>query len=865
MKRFSLLASICLLFISFQLQAQVMAEWVENDPENDQFKIALGYPVPIPVDTPEPFDGFRTYAGLNMRHQDLAATTPWVHPEAIGTTHHGRTIWAYRLGDGDLLTTDGFPEAATLTNGGIHAREWQTPEVVTGILELLATHESDGHFYDYLRENVNMIVIPSMNIDGFLQTQRYPRRNYLMSDPNDPTGSPRDGRMRRKNMRDTDENLLTTFDHLNGIDLNRNNDPYWAYNPGRSSDNPQSLVYHGSFAASEPEIQALDVAAQLGPIDRLRLFTDVHSFSMVTYWMKTNYFRLARETERVQDTFADHHRALPSETWYPVPGLEVVSENVGFGMTNEYFTETYRIPSWGLEVEPSAGQSIHNPLPGGGGDYGGTHENGHDGFILPESEIRRVREELAQSFAAIYYRQSGPPSVRSIKMFDTVTGALVFEAEWDTVDNQTRTLFSNQVQPLQLNHQYEAWMSFNKPMRWRENGEVARFPGQLLRTLNLEADMLVLNSPLTTIVESADWIDQPGHAPDGYMNYIYDALKITFSLPEDEQNLANVTRLSDARLVIDTRDMTDLRLDANPATVANWEDGVWKRYENENGTEVDTGGPDDTISFQVTNETLPPPFLLEPGITSAWFDLTHDGEGFLLEMLANDSAVMYWFTYDENGEQDWYIAFGEVDGNRILFPNLLRVSGGEFGPGFDPSKITEEVVGSASFVWTGCDQGDMSYQIGTQHDRMQIIRITRLMGLDCGLPRTSPVSEAALLSGSWFDPTHAGEGYNVEVLNDGQVIVYWFSYDPAGNRRWFFGIGEIREGKLAFDNMLTSSGGIFGPDFDPATVEYKPWGTLELDLTCEGGTATYSSTEEGFGSGTLDVTRLTNIDTLPCP
>jgi len=65
--------------------------------------------------------------------------------------------------------------------------------------------------------------------------------------------------------------------------------------------------------------------------------------------------------------------------------------------------------------------------------------------------------------------------------------------------------------------------------------------------------------------------------------------------------------------------------------------------------------------------------------------------------------------------------------------------------------------------------------------------------------------------------------------------------------------------------MLTSSGGIFGPDFDPTTVEFTHWGTLELDLGCNSGTATYSSTEAGFGSGTLNIIRLTNIDELLCP
>ena len=64
--------------------------------------------------------------------------------------------------------------------------------------------------------------------------------------------------------------------------------------------------------------------------------------------------------------------------------------------------------------------------------------------------------------------------------------------------------------------------------------------------------------------------------------------------------------------------------------------------------------------------------------------------------------------------------------------------------------------------------------------------------------------------------------------------------------------------------MQTSSGGVFGPDFDPATVEFESWGTLELDLDCDSGTATYTSTEDGFGSGVLNIVRLTTIEGFGC-
>jgi hypothetical protein len=852
------------------VQAQVLTEWVETRNPSDTNIIALGYPVPIPVDTPLPFDGFRTYAGLHMRHQDLAASTEYVHPEQIGTTFSGRAIWAYRLGDADRLTIDGLPEPATLTNGGIHAREWQTPEVVTGILELLALHENDHHFYDYLRDNVNMVVIPSLNIDGFMQTQRTPSLNYLQADIDFPDDSPRDGRMRRKNMREADEDLFTTMDLLNGVDLNRNNAPFWDTNPDRSSDDPRSIVHHGSAPQSEGETQALDTAAELGPVDRLRIYTDVHSFSQVHFWTTNDNDRLARQAEDVLKVFTDHHIAFPAAKWYAYADRFSVAKNQGIGTTDEYFTNIYQVPSWTLEVEPSNGQSYHSPLPGSGADYGGVVENGHDGFILPESEIKRVREELAQSFAAVYYRQAGPPNIQSLRLVDTETGGVVYEADWDLVDNQSRELHVQQLQPLQISHSYDFWLSFNKPMRWRVDGEVVTFPGQPESGLDLDASVLVDSRPMTTTLEAADWLNQPGGAPDGYVNYQDDALKITFRFPSDAQNRELSAGGAEAILRLRTADITGMRTDANPGTIADWQDGHWTGYEDSGGNDSDFGGFDTSLSFQITDQAVESPFLIEAGVTSSWFDPSHDGEGYLIEILKNNKAVMYWYTYDDKGAQDWFFAPGEVHGNRIEFATLFRASGGEFGPGFDPGKVTLEEVGSASFIWSDCDSGSMSYRVGMQQGRMELTRIVTLLGLGCTYPAAQddplpPVPEQALLSGSWYDPTHNGEGLNLEMLADGRALVYWFSYDKQGNRRWFFGIGEYREGKLVFDDMQTSSGGIFGPDFDPDSVEFKSWGTLEMELTCNEGTVSYSSSEDGFGSGELNVVRLTSIEGLNCP
>lgn len=864
MKRLLLSCVLLTLAVFNDSSAQVQTEWVETRQNAQDPVIALGYPVPIPVDSPLPFDGFRTYAGLHMRHQDLAASTPFVHAEAIGTTRSGRTIWAYRLGDDDLTTLDGLPEAATLTNGGIHAREWQTPEVVTGVLELMALQESDNHFYDYLRDNVNMIVIPSLNIDGFMQTQRYPTLSYMQIDPDFPDSYPRDGRMRRKNMLDVDEAFNTTFDLLNGVDLNRNNAPFWASNPNRSSSDSESIVHHGASAASESETRALDVAAHLGPAAKLRLYNDVHSFGQVLFWARSENIRLTGQNIRTMRLFRTHHLDFSAAKNYKVPTLSSANEGFGIGSTDEYFTYTYEVPAWTLEIEPTGGDPYHLPLTGNGADYGGVVENGHDGFILPESEIRRVREEVAQSLAAVYFRQAGPPHIQALKITDKATGAVVFDSEWDRVDQQRRELYRDQIQALQLNRDYHIWLSFNKPMRWLVDGNIAAFPGQADASTQVVTKALIDNTELSMTVTDPQWLTEPGGAPNGYVNYRTDAYTMTVNFADDSNNQALVAGGAEAGLELFSSDMTGMATDSNPATIVDWGDGHWNGYENNYGDETDYGGIDRQIKFQITDAAVEPTFELDASISASWLDPDHNGEGWLLEILADDIAVVFWYTYDLEGNQDWYVGRGFVQGNSIQFPDMYQASGGEFGPGFDPDKISRDTVGVASFVWTDCNEGSMRYQFGILHGRQRLSRITNLWGLPCPISSgpfpPDPIPELAKYSGSWVDPSHNGEGFNLAVLEDNRVVVFWFSYDANGERRWFYGIGEDRNGVIVVDDMLTTSGGVFGPNYNPDDIVQSHWGTLELAIDCDGGTATYSSTEPGFGSGTLNVKKITNLD-----
>lgn len=101
-------------------------------------RVALGYPVPIPADTQTAFDGFRSYAALDARLSDLSLLSADIRADVLGQTRAERGIPVYLLGDADTSTAEGFAESAALINGGIHAREWASPEVVVNLIETMA-------------------------------------------------------------------------------------------------------------------------------------------------------------------------------------------------------------------------------------------------------------------------------------------------------------------------------------------------------------------------------------------------------------------------------------------------------------------------------------------------------------------------------------------------------------------------------------------------------------------------------------------------------------------------------------------------------------------------------------------------------
>ncbi len=254
--------------------------------------------------------------------------------------------------------------------------------------------------------------------------------------------------------------------------------------------------------------------------------------------------------------------------------------------------------------------------------------------------------------------------------------------------------------------------------------------------------------------------------------------------------------------------------------------------------------------------------------SGTWYDPTHDGEGYLIEILDGNSAVVYWFTYDKNGDQVWIFGVGAITGNTISITDALITNGGVFGPGFNPASVVRNTWGSLSFTFSDCNNAVVNYDGPPEFGSGILIlqRLTSIAGLSCDQAPQVENQDAGFgrITGLWYDPTHDGEGYLIEILDENRALIYWFTYDSNGNQAWIIGVGTVNGRTITIESSIFTIGGVFGPDFDPNSVERLEWGRITFGFaSCSLGTVRYESSA-GFGSGTLELIRLTSIDDYIC-
>lgn len=133
--------------------------------------------------------------------------------------------------------------------------------------------------------------------------------------------------------------------------------------------------------------------------------------------------------------------------------------------------------------------------------------------------------------------------------------------------------------------------------------------------------------------------------------------------------------------------------------------------------------------------STPPPQPFVPCLSGDWyFGPSHDKEGLIIHFVEPGFLVVYWFTYDQFGNEMWlfgstgsFVGFGPVD------IDMVRYEGPSFGPFYDTGDLAESAVGTITLSWSDFDHGSVAYSFGggLGSGVYPLTRITQMLDLPC--------------------------------------------------------------------------------------------------------------------------------------
>lgn len=140
---------------------------------------------------------------------------------------------------------------------------------------------------------------------------------------------------------------------------------------------------------------------------------------------------------------------------------------------------------------------------------------------------------------------------------------------------------------------------------------------------------------------------------------------------------------------------------------------------------IDVVVMDDFIYGEPNENPDAPPFAMNLGLVGAWFNPATAGQGFLFDLLTDERQFFFltWFTFTEDGEQQWFTAGGNFAGNSATL-DLIEASNGVFN---QPDEVTRTVVGTVTASFTDCLNGSVEFDI-PDREANGVIPITRIAG-----------------------------------------------------------------------------------------------------------------------------------------
>lgn len=319
---------------------QVVTEDVQ--PLLDAFKTAQNS---ASNDNDDFFSKYRTYDEISQFTKDLqqqySSITKFM---TVGSTWENREIYAL------FISTNGNQSKPTLLLDGLqHAREWIAAMTVSYAMKtLLEQYTAKVPRIVQLLEQINIIIVPIVNPDGYAYTFSHDR-------------------LWRKNRRNNGGGVY-------GVDLNRN----WQIGYGiGASKSPSSITYQGPHSLSEPESIAYDKFIRQFP--SIKAGIDFHSYSELVLRPWDYQEAVSADEQKLKVLGASMQEAIFKVHGVKYQNIRGVELYPAGGALNDQFYGEYKFAGYTIELR----------------------DTGRYGFLLPPDQIIPTSEENYQAILVL--------------------------------------------------------------------------------------------------------------------------------------------------------------------------------------------------------------------------------------------------------------------------------------------------------------------------------------------------------------------------------------------------------------------------------------------------------------------------------
>ncbi len=238
------------------------------------------------------------------------------------------------------------------------------------------------------------------------------------------------------------------------------------------------------------------------------------------------------------------------------------------------------------------------------------------------------------------------------------------------------------------------------------------------------------------------------------------------------------------------------------------------------------------------------------------------------------------------GSQYWVVGDAKMNGRILDLTNVYSATGTGFGANLKFSELAVKRWGSvriellsctrARFSWNSTGSDTASFGSGEYELQRYFANEGDARCAQTGVDD----ADKSWISGQWWGgDSRSGEGVFLDRRADGTTFFAWFTHRPPGTalpdasqigtQYWVVSTATVANRVVAFDDVYSATGTVFGPNLKFGDLAVKRWGSIRVEfLSCKRAKFSWNSSGAGtanFGSGAYEVDRfMINEATTRC-